>query len=124
MHSVAAHRVPTDRIKDRRFLWGILLVCVSSIPVWMAIFNSFRGLSANKATGLGAVAGGIAGVFFPFGLGLTLACSVVGIAFLVRAFSRKHWLRSVFSAFAICFSALTILFAGFSCWFIYWGMRR
>jgi hypothetical protein len=57
---IEADGVPAGRIKDRRFLWGILLVGASSIPVLVEVFNSFRGLSENKATGLGAVAGGIA----------------------------------------------------------------
>jgi hypothetical protein len=121
---IEADSVPAGRIEDRRFLWGILLVGASSIPVLVEVFNSFRGLSENKATGMGAVAGGIAEGFVTFGLACALLFSVFGAVFLVRAFSREHWLRSILSVLAICFSALTMIFVVFSFWFIYWGMRR
>lgn len=44
--------------KDKWFRWGIALACVSCVPVWIEFFNSFRGISENKATGLGGVARG------------------------------------------------------------------
>src|ERR1700733_12933994 len=114
---IEADSVPAGRIADRRFLWGTLLVGASSIPVLVEVFNSFRGLSENKATGMGAVAGGIAEGFVTFGLACALLFSVFGVVFLVRAFSRERWVRSILSVLAICFSALTMLFVVFSIWF-------
>ena len=111
-------------MNHRRFLWGILLVCASSIPVGIGFFDSFRGLSGSKATGIGAVAGGIAESFVPFGLACALVFSAVGIVFLVRTFSREHWWRSLFAAAAICLSTMTIILVVVFGWYLHWLATR
>ena len=43
-----------------KFLWGLVLAWAPAIPVIIGMRNTFRGISETKATGLGAVAGGLA----------------------------------------------------------------
>ena len=103
----------------RRFRWGFLLVCASWIPVWIVVFrafNGFRGISENKATGLGAVAGGYVENLGIFGAMAAVALAVIGITLLIRSCSREHWLRSLFSLVVIFLTTLPILFTVFSFW--------
>jgi hypothetical protein len=43
--------------KGKWYVWGTILTWTLSIPVIIAIFNSLREISEQKATGIGAVAG-------------------------------------------------------------------
>jgi hypothetical protein len=108
---------------QRRFRWGFLLVCASWIPVWIVVlrvFNSFRGITENKATGLGAVAGGYVENLGIFGAMVGVAFAVIGITLLIRSCSREHWLRSLFSVVVICLTTLPILLTALS----FWELRR
>lgn len=64
---------------DRRrawFIWGNNLAWVVIVPFIFGLFNSFRGISEQKATGLGAVAGGLAEAYVTFGFILAFALAV------------------------------------------------
>jgi biopolymer transport protein ExbB/TolQ len=103
--------------EKRLFLWGVLL---ASAP-WLfggilGAVNILKGVSEQKATGLGAVAGGLAEAFITFGLVTTLVFEVSAIVLLARTFSRQHQLRSLSSIVCICMSALMILLVGFFLW--------
>src|SRR5947209_6910362 len=54
------------------FVWGAVLTCSLSLPLFIALFNAFRGISQQKATGLGALAGGIVEGYVKLGLVLGL----------------------------------------------------
>jgi hypothetical protein len=69
------------------FLWGMVLDGISSLPFVILFLNAFRGISQDKAIGLGAVAGGLAEVYMTFGLVLTFLLPVAAIALLGRSFS-------------------------------------
>jgi hypothetical protein len=68
-----------------------------------------QGISEQKATGLGAVAGGLREIFALWGIGAILVSQVAAIVFLFRAFAPGHWRRSLFAVVSIGVSALTLL---------------
>ncbi|PYY07893.1 MAG: hypothetical protein DMG69_17305 [Acidobacteria bacterium] len=52
-----------DRSQERKrtwFIWGMVLAGVPSVALIIGLFHAFAGISEQKATGLAAVAGGIA----------------------------------------------------------------
>jgi hypothetical protein len=107
--------------KRKRLFWGMVLTWAVSLPLVVGIFNSFRGISEQKATGLGAVAGGVAGAYVIFGVILGFILPVAAIVLLARSFSVGHRLRSFVSVFHIGLSALSLALAGLLAWmsFIY-----
>jgi len=105
-----------DRKTKGWFLWGTVLTWALSIPVVIGIFNSFRGISEQKATGLGAIAGGLAEGYANFGLILALLAPVVAIVLLIKSFSSGHRMRTLFSLLYIGWNLL-MLFAGLFAWF-------
>jgi hypothetical protein len=105
-----------EELKTKRFLWGVLLTWLPLIPLGIPLVHSFRGISEQKATGLGVVAVGLAEVYLRFGVGITLLFEVTAIVLLVRAFSRGHWLRASFSVGSICLSLIVISLFGLFVW--------
>ncbi len=108
-----------DDLKQKRFLWGVALAWAPWVPTMIGFANAFRGISNTKATGLAAVAGGIAEMYALLGLAATLICEVSAMVLLFRAFSRGHGVRSAFSVFSICMSGLMILVFCLSLW-LFW----
>jgi predicted metal-binding membrane protein len=110
---------PDDPAK-RRFLWGVLLAWtpffVAVLPTIIGIFNAFREISTQKATGLGAVAGGLTEAFATFGLFATVVFEVTALVLLVRAFSKGHPMRTFFSVLSICCSGLMLTILGLFLW--------
>src|SRR5215469_5964608 len=72
------------------FLWGMILAWIPVIPAIIGIFNAFRGISEQKATGLGAVAGGVAEVYATLGMILVLILPVVAIVLLGKSRTSVH----------------------------------
>jgi hypothetical protein len=107
--------------KRKWFLLGTVLTWTVSIPLIVGMFNSFRGISEQKATGFGGVAGGLAGAYMTFGLILAFVLPVVAIVLLVRSFSGRHRVRALVSVLYICWSTLALALAGLFVWlsFIY-----
>jgi hypothetical protein len=107
--------------KRKWFLWGTIVTWTLSIPLLVFVFNSFRGISEQKATGLAAAAGGLAEGYATFGLILAFVLPVGAIVLLARSFSRGHPMRTLFSLLYICWSALTLALASLFVWlsFIY-----
>jgi len=87
----------------------MLLAWVPWIPTLIGLGYVFRGISNSKATGIAAVAGGIAESLVLWGLLSMIACQVVAVAWLVRSISRAHWMRSVVSAASVCASVVILL---------------
>jgi hypothetical protein len=106
-------QVGVDTLKKKRFLWGVFLAWAPWIP---SIGYALRGISEQKATGLGAVAGGLTELFVVCGIGAILIGQVAAIVLLFRAFSPGHWMRSLFSALSICMSGLMLLLVGLFFW--------
>ena len=105
-----------DPLKKKRFLWGVLLAWAPWLPTIIGLGFTFRDISAEKATGLAAVAGGLTETFLLFGLLVTFVFEVAAIVLLVRAFERGHWLRSLFLAVSLCLSGLMLLLFGVFLW--------
>jgi len=51
----------TEDVSGQRFLWGSVLTSILFVPfiigMCIGFFNAFRGVSEQKATGLGAISG-------------------------------------------------------------------
>ncbi len=68
------------------------------------------------------MAGGLAEAYLTLGVGLTLVFEVAAIILLLRAFSRDHMMRSVFSVASICCSVLILVLFGLFGWLFFFKM--
>lgn len=110
-----------DDAAKSRFLKGLLLTWVSFLvfisPIVVSIVaDMLRSASRAKATGLGAVAGGISEALTTFGVAAMAISQVLAIVLLARTFDRAHVGRSFLSAISICCSVLLISFVAVSVW--------
>jgi hypothetical protein len=103
-------------LKQGRFLCGVVLAWAPWIPTLIGIAYAFWSISGQKATGLGAVAGGLAEIFVLYGVAAILVGQIAAIVLLSRAFSPGHWARSLLSVVSICFSGLMLLLVGIFLW--------
>ncbi len=101
------------------FVWGIVLAGFSSIPLVVLFFNAFRGISQEKATGLAAVAGGLAEGYATFGLVLSFILPVVAIVLLCRSFPAGNRVLKIFSVLSIGWSALMLVLYSLCAWFFF-----
>ncbi len=108
--------------KRKRFLWGVALAWIPALPLGFTLVHILESLSTSKATGIGVVAGGLAEAYLTLGIGLTLVFEVAAIILLLRAFSRDHIMRSVFSVVSICCSALILVLFGLFIWLFFFKM--
>lgn len=102
--------------KRKSFLWGTVLTGTLSIPLIIVFFNAFRGIFVAKATGLTAVAGGLAEAYVTLGVLLSLGLPVGAIILLLRSFSAGHWMRALISLLCICACAFTLALASVFAW--------
>lgn len=88
--------------RRRRLRWGALLAWSPFVLLVLpAVFDAFRGISEQKATGVGAVAGVFAEAFVSFGFIMAVAFEVTALILLLRTFSKGHSLRSFFSVLSL-----------------------
>ena len=83
------------------------------------VLNAFHGISSEKATGLGAVAGGVAELYMTSGLIVTFILPIAAIIFLCRSFSGGDQTRKLFSLLSIGWSALVLLLYSAAAWFFF-----
>ena len=102
--------------KRRSFFWGAILTGTLSIPLIYSLFNLFRGIFAAKATGLSAVAGGLAEAYVTLGVLLSLALPVGAIVLLLRSFSAGPRIRALISVLCICACVLILALTGLFVW--------
>ncbi|MFZ0774824.1 MAG: hypothetical protein WCA49_16800 [Candidatus Sulfotelmatobacter sp.] len=105
-----------DELKKKRFLWGVVLAWTPWVPILVGLSHTLLGISKQKATGIGAVAGGVTELFVVWGISAILIGQVTAIVLLLRAFSRENWIRSLFSALSIGLSGLMLLLVGLFLW--------
>jgi hypothetical protein len=105
-----------DELKKKRFLWGVVLAWAPWLPIVVGLGHTILGISRQKATGIGAMAGGLNEIFIVWGIGAILIGQVIAIFLLFLAFSPGHWIRSLFSVLSICLSALMLILVGFFLW--------
>ena len=108
-----------DDRKRRRFFWGLALAWLPFIPVPIGLANTFRGISENKATGIGAVAGGIAEMGAFYVLALAPILTVAAMVLLVRSLSKAHPLRNILAVISVCWGALMIAVLALFFWLVY-----
>ena len=92
-------------------------ISLDSIPsVDRRVLKHVSGISEQKATGLGAVAGGLAETYLTFGIIVTLVSELAAIVLLIRSFSRGHLRRSSVAVLSICWSILMLLLFALFVW--------
>src|SRR5580704_14539146 len=106
------------------FFWGLALVGTSSIPFLVAFLNTFRGMSPNKATGLGAVAGGLTEAYVSLGFITTLVLPIASIFVLARSLPGADRTRKLFSYLLIVWSSFISMLSGLGGWFFLAQMPR
>lgn len=105
----------TDAGKGR-FVWGLVLVWAPAVPLIIGMSNVFRGISESKATGIGALVGGLTEAYLIFGFIAALIFQAVGIVFLMRSFSEGRRARAFFSLISIASSMFALFLAGVFVW--------
>jgi hypothetical protein len=107
----------TDRVAPRRFLWGVALAWLPFLAILLpAVMTSFRGLSAEKATGLAAIAGGLGEALATFGLGAALTFEIVALILLLRSLSGSGPRRIFLSALSLGCSVFVLAVLAFFIW--------
>ncbi len=107
----------TAETAKSRFLLGLLLTWVPSILAAIpGIVSAISSVSHQKATGLGAVAGGFSEGFITFSLATVLVSQITAIVLLSRSFAGGGGLRGCFSVLSICWSGLALVMLGSFVW--------
>lgn len=70
------------------------------------------GIFTSKATGIAAIAGGLAEGFVLWGVCAMIIGQVAAIVLLLRAFSIRGLTRTLFSLLSICMSVLMLFLVG------------
>jgi hypothetical protein len=113
-----------DELKKKWFLWGVALAWAPWIPTLLGLGYALIVVWGQKATGIGALAGGLAELFVFWGIIAIVIGQTAAIVLLFRAFSPGHWLRSLFSVLSICLSGLMLLLVGLFLWFSWFGSHH
>jgi hypothetical protein len=109
--------------EKKRFAWGVGLAWVPVLLAFgPALFNAFRGISQEKATGLAAVAGGLAEALVTFGLMSFVVCQVAAIVLLARGVKREAWGRSMVAVVSIVSSVGILALTALATWWL-WHVR-
>lgn len=108
-----------DDTTKARFIKGVLLAWIPFLCFMLPLFVSlFRSFSTEKATGIGAVAGGVSEGLATFGLAAIVISQIAAILLLARTFNRAHALRGFFSVVSICCSLILLAFIGLAVWLL------
>ncbi|HVO63710.1 MAG TPA: hypothetical protein VMT53_22495 [Terriglobales bacterium] len=105
--------------KRKRFLWGIAVGWCTLIPLVYGCSNSFKGISEQKATGVGAVAGGVAEACVIVGALVLILYPRIAIYLLVTSWSRGQATRNFLSVITILWSGFTLLLIFGAAWMIF-----
>lgn len=87
------------------------------VPAAIAFISAFAQMSSQRATGLGAVAGGFAEVLATFGLVVIVGSEVTAIVMLLRTLTRGHPIRTIVSIISIGCGGLLLFWLGLFLWF-------
>src|SRR3954447_20327829 len=98
-----------ENFQETRFIKGALLAWIPCLLFFVpVIVFAFRDISASKATGLGAVAGGLAEGLVIFGFTAMVVSEATAIVLLARSFSKENAVRNFLSVASICCCALML----------------
>jgi len=109
---------------QKRFVWGVALACAPWIPTLIGLGMALGAISNAKATGLAAVAGGVAELLVWWGIATMIASQAIAIVWLCRSFSRDRWFRNFVSGFSILLSGLMLLLVSFFLWAVWFQSRH
>jgi hypothetical protein len=98
-----------DDLNKKRFLLGIALAWVPWVPTAVGLSYAFAGISNTKATGLAAIAGGLAESFVLWGIITMVIAQVAAIVWLGKSFSSGHGWRNFVSVISIVLSGLMLV---------------
>ena len=113
-----------DDPNRKRFLLGASLAWAPWVPTLIGLGYAFRGISNSKATGLAAVAGGVAESFIIWGIATMITSQVAAIVWLSRSFSHEHPVRGLVSGLSICLSLLMLVLTCLLIWFAWIQARH
>jgi hypothetical protein len=108
-----------DDRKRKRFFWGLALAWLPFLPALVGLANAFRGISGQKATGLGAVAGAIAEMGALSVMTLAPILTILAMVLLLRSLSKAHPLRNIFAVISVCWGGLMISLLALFFWLVY-----
>ncbi|MDT8067211.1 MAG: hypothetical protein ROO76_03500 [Terriglobia bacterium] len=112
-------------IRGSKFLVGILLAWVPIVVIIVPVFfEVFRGITDQKATGLGAVAGGFSEAFVTFGVVTFVAAQVLAIILLIRSVGIGKTVQSVFAILSIGICATMLAATGLFFWIMLFVIPR
>jgi hypothetical protein len=106
----------TDQIQRQRFVRGISLAWIPFIFLVPGLANAFRGIWTSKATGFGAVAGGIFEALALFGFATLVVFQVTAVVLLIRSFSKEHPFHGIVSVASLFCCGITLLLVVGSLW--------
>ncbi len=113
-----------DDLDGKRFLWGVALAWAPWVPTLVGLGYALRGISREKATGLAAVAGGLAEILVMWGIATMIVSQIAAIVLLSRSFSHGHWMRSLVSVLSIGLSGLMLVLVGGFLWTAWYLARQ
>jgi hypothetical protein len=105
-----------DDLVKSRFWWGVLLAWAPWVATVIGLAYMLHGVLGAKATGLGAVAGGISEILILWGIAVLLVSQAAAIVWLWGDIRRSSILRSLFVAVSIGMSGLMLVMVGFFAW--------
>src|SRR5512147_3143059 len=103
-----------------RFRIGIALAWIPLVFFAVGFGNAFRGIASNKATGIGAVAGGLGEAMALFGFFAFLAAQIAAITILVRSFSKNQTLRNAVALVSVLCCGFALLIVAGSAWAVWY----
>ncbi len=100
-----------------KFRIGILLAWIPFLVIVIpAFFEVFRGITNQKATGLGAVAGGLSHAFVTFGVSAFVVAQLLAIVFLIRSIGTGGAVQNIFAILSIGLCVVTLAATGLLFW--------
>ncbi len=87
-----------NALTKNRFFWGLLLAWTPWVPTMIGVGYLFIGINNSKATGLAAVAGGMAELLVWWGIAAMFVTQIAAIVWLFRSLSSSD----LFAQHACC----------------------
>ncbi len=111
--------VESDAKTTTRFRWGVALAWLPFAVFFVpAIIHALRGISASRATGVGAVAGGLAQAAAMFGIVALVVSEIAAVVLLAQSFARGHSVRGIFSVLSIGCAVFVVALIGLMLWLV------
>ena len=113
-----------EQISRRRFVRGLLLAWIPIALVMVpTIVRVISEMSNQKATGLGAVAGGFSEALTTLGVIAFFAAEIFAVVLLARSLSKGQPVRSFLATVSLCVGAFAVLLISVALWFLIYESR-